>query len=183
MAIFNQSNPGKKDAAAPLPAAAADTPSFAARDASAPPANTDFAPATFPRTTAAPETAPASTAKESLIAADLTIEGKIEGSGHVRIAGKFKGDVNVQGDLSLERGAKLTGSVRAKKVILAGELEGNIESAARVELLDTAVVIGDLKAGTLTVAAGSKIRGHIDCGWENSGSAKAGGKAESTPEG
>lgn len=185
MAIFNQSNPGKKDAAgsSPAPAAAADTPSFAARDASAPPANTDFAPATFPRTSAAPETAPVSTAKESLIAADLTIEGKIEGAGHVRIAGKFKGDVNVQGDLSLERGAKVTGSVRAKKVILAGELEGNIESAARVELLDTAVVIGDLKAGTLTVAPGSKIRGHIDCGWENSGTAKAGGKAESTPEG
>ncbi len=35
--------------------------------------------------------------KESLIAADLTIEGKIEGSGHVRIAGRFKGDINVQG--------------------------------------------------------------------------------------
>jgi cytoskeletal protein CcmA (bactofilin family) len=177
MAIFNQSNPSKKDAA---PAPAADTPSFAARDTSAPPANTDFAPATFPRTSAAPEPAPA--AKESLIAADLTIEGKIEGSGHVRIAGKFKGDVNVQGDLSLERGAKLNGGVRAKKVTLAGELEGNIESAARVELLDSAVVIGDLKAGTLTVAAGSKIRGHIDCGWENSGTQKSAGKTEPTTD-
>ena len=122
-------------------------------------------------------------ARESIIAADLTIEGKIEGAGHIRIAGKFKGDVNVQGDLSLERGAKLNGSVRAKKVTLAGELEGNVEAAERVELLDTAVVIGDLKAGTLTVAAGSKIRGHIDCGWENSGTPKpAVKKAETTPE-
>lgn len=33
--------------------------------------------------------------KESLLAAGLTIEGKIEGTGHVRIAGSFKGDVNV----------------------------------------------------------------------------------------
>ena len=179
MAIFNQSSSGKKDAAPP----AADTPSFAAREAAAPPANTDFAPATFPRTGAAPEAAPVPAAKESLIAADITIEGKIEGSGHVRIAGKFKGDVNVQGDLSLERGAKLNGSVRAKKVTLAGELEGNVEAAARVELLDSSVVIGDLKAGTLTVAAGSKIRGHIDCGWENSGTPKpAGKKADPTPE-
>src|SRR6185503_4957184 len=31
--------------------------------------------------------------KESIISAGLTIEGKIEGSGHVRIAGDFKGDV------------------------------------------------------------------------------------------
>ncbi len=187
MAIFNQSNPGKKDAAP----AASDTPSFAAREAAAAPqpsANTDFAPATFPRSTAAPESTPAPTpaaptAKESLIAADLTIEGKIEGAGHVRIAGKFKGDVNVQGDLSLERGAKLNGSVRAKKVTLAGELEGNIESAARIELLETAVVIGDLKAATLTVAAGSKIRGNVDCGWENSGSQKSAQKpAEPKPE-
>ncbi len=178
MAIFNQSNPGKKDAAATV----SDTPSFAAREAgAAPPANTDFAPATFPRSTVATEPAPAP-AKESLIAADLTIEGKIEGSGHVRIAGKFKGDVNVQGDLSLERGAKLTGGVRAKKVTLAGELEGNIESAARIELLETAVVIGDLKAATLTVAAGSKIRGHIDCGWENSGSQKSSAKPATEPK-
>nr|MBP6749193.1 polymer-forming cytoskeletal protein [Xanthomonadaceae bacterium] len=104
------------------------------------------------------------------------IEGKIEGAGHVRIAGKFKGDANVEGDLSLERGAKLNGSVRANKVTIAGELEGNIESAQRVELLESASVVGDIKAGTLTVAAGSKIRGHIDCGWE-SGSAPATAKS------
>src|SRR6266566_6834760 len=64
--------------------------------------------------------------KESLIAADITIEGKIEGGGSVRIAGKFKGDVSVQGDLTIEVGAKLTGSVRASKVTIAGELEGNV---------------------------------------------------------
>ena len=31
--------------------------------------------------------------KESVIASDLTIEGKIIGSGHVRIAGRFKGEI------------------------------------------------------------------------------------------
>src|SRR5207245_11716733 len=53
--------------------------------------------------------------KESLIAADITIEGKIEGGGSVRIAGKFNSDVNVQGDLTIEAGAKLTGGVCADK--------------------------------------------------------------------
>ena len=61
----------------------------------------------------------------------------------MRIAGKFKGDVNVQGDLTIEAGAKLTGSVRADKVTIAGELEGNIEAASHVELLQTGVLIGD----------------------------------------
>ncbi len=105
-------------------------------------------------------------AKESLIAADLTIEGKIEGSGHVRIAGRFKGDVDVQGNLTIEPGAKVTGGVRASKVIIAGELEGNITAASRVELLDTGVLNGDLKAGSLTVAAGSRMRGQVEFGWD-----------------
>jgi hypothetical protein len=67
--------------------------------------------------------------KESIIASDLIIEGKIEGAGHVRIAGKFKGDVNVQGNLTIEP--------------------------------------GDLKAGSLTVAAGSRMRGRVEFGWND----------------
>lgn len=104
--------------------------------------------------------------KESHIAADLTIEGKIEGSGHVRMAGRFKGDVAVDGDLTIEQGAKITGGVRARTVIIGGELEGNIEGAAKVELLDTGVLNGDVKAGSLTVAAGSRMRGQVAFGWE-----------------
>ena len=117
---------------------------------------------------AAPQRAEAARAdgKESLIAAGLTIEGKIEGAGHVRIAGNFKGDVHVQGNLTIEAGAHLTGGVRAHTVIVGGELEGNIDAAARVELLQTGVLNGDLKAGSLTVAAGSRMRGRAEFGWD-----------------
>ena len=118
-----------------------------------------------------------SAARESVIAADLQIEGKIEGSGHVRIAGKFKGDVKVQGNLTIEQGAKVSGGVSANRVTLAGELDGNIDSAQQVDLQQTGVINGDLKAGTLTVAAGSRIRGHIECGWDKDG--KSSSKSES----
>jgi cytoskeletal protein CcmA (bactofilin family) len=108
-------------------------------------------------------------AKESLLAAGLTIEGKIEGTGHVRIAGNFKGDVHVQGNLTIESGAKVTGGVRANTVVVGGELEGNIDAASRVELLQTGVLNGDLKAGSLTVAAGSRMRGRAEFGWDEKG--------------
>ena len=121
--------------------------------------------------------------KESLIAADITIEGKIEGGGSVRIAGKFKGDVSVQGDLTVEAGAKLTGRVRADKVTIAGELEGNVEEASRVELLQTGVVSGDLKAGSLMVAAGARMRGQAEFGWDDGKSSKAGRTAQEAPSG
>lgn len=110
--------------------------------------------------------------KESFIAADLTIEGKIEGAGHVRIAGRFKGDVKVQGNLAIDAGAHLTGQVRARQVSVAGELQGNIDGAERVELLQTGVLIGDLKVGSLIVAAGSKMRGQVEFGWGEKGAPK-----------
>ncbi len=104
--------------------------------------------------------------RESHIAADLTIEGKIVGSGHIRIAGRFKGDVQVDGNVSLEAGARLEGHVKANVVSVGGELIGNIENAKRVELLETGVINGDVKAGSLTVAAGSRMRGQVEFGYE-----------------
>jgi cytoskeletal protein CcmA (bactofilin family) len=107
-------------------------------------------------------------AKESLIAADVTIEGKIEGAGHVRIAGRFKGDVNVQGNVTIEQGAHVTGQIAAATVIVSGEVHGNIQASSRVELLETGVINGDVKAAVLTVAAGSRMRGNADFGWPES---------------
>ncbi|WP_334179762.1 polymer-forming cytoskeletal protein [Pseudoxanthomonas sp.] len=175
MSIWKDQGPAKKDAPPPEPALAPvrDTPAAAA----------DFSPAVSapPGTRPVERTPPQEALKESLIAADLTIEGKIEGTGHIRIAGKFKGDVNVQGDLTIETGAKLNGGVRAKKVTIAGELEGNIESASRVELLSSGVLVGDVKAGALTVAAGSRMRGNAEFGWDETPG--KGGKGNGTESG
>jgi cytoskeletal protein CcmA (bactofilin family) len=122
-----------------------------------------------PRRTApapAPAASQRSEMKESHISADLTIEGKIVGTGHIRIAGRFKGDVQVEGNVSLDAGARLEGHVKANVVSVGGELIGNIENAKRVELLETGVINGDVKAGSLTVAAGSRMRGQVEFGYE-----------------
>ena len=143
-----------------------------------PPSRLELAPAPAPATAAtpAPMARPATGVppKESLIAADITNERKIEGDGSVRVAGSFKGDVNVHGDLTIEAGAKLAGGVRADKVTIAGELEGNVQEASRVDLLATGAVIGDLKAGSVTVAAGARMRGKAEFGWDDGDGSKAG---------
>jgi cytoskeletal protein CcmA (bactofilin family) len=104
---------------------------------------------------------------ESVIAANLTIEGKIEGAGNVRMAGRFKGDVRIDGNFSIESGAHLTGQVLAAIVVVGGELQGNIESAKRVDVQEGGVIVGDVKAGSITVAAGSRMRGHVEFGWDD----------------
>jgi len=104
---------------------------------------------------------------ESVIAAELIIEGKISGSGDVRIAGRFKGDVQVDGNFRIDAGARLEGQVRAGVVVVGGELQGNIEAAKQVDVLSTGVIVGDVKAASITVAAGSRMRGHVEFGWED----------------
>lgn len=113
--------------------------------------------------------------RESLISAGLAIEGKINGTGNVRIAGHFKGDATVDGNLSIEPGAKHQGEVRAGSVTVGGELTGNIV-ARHIDVTATGVVVGDVKADTITVASGSRMRGHVEFGWGDSASARHEGK-------
>jgi cytoskeletal protein CcmA (bactofilin family) len=104
---------------------------------------------------------------ESVIAAELAIEGKIVGGGDVRIAGRFKGDVQVDGNFRIDPGARLEGQVRAGVVVVGGELQGNVDAAKQVDVLATGVIVGDVKAASITVAAGARMRGHVEFGWDD----------------
>ena len=103
---------------------------------------------------------------ESILAAGLTIEGKIEGNGNIRVAGRFKGNVNVKGELTIEPGAYIDGEVKADTVFVGGEVRGHLVANSRVEFKESGTLVGDLKAGSLTVAAGSKMRGKVEFGWK-----------------
>jgi cytoskeletal protein CcmA (bactofilin family) len=113
---------------------------------------------------------------ESILAAGLTIEGKIEGNGNIRVSGRFKGNVNVKGELTIEPGASIDGEVKADTVFVGGEVRGHLVANSRVEFKESGTLVGDLKAGSLTVAAGSKMRGKVEFGWKE-------GEIEPTPPG
>jgi cytoskeletal protein CcmA (bactofilin family) len=171
MALWNEkptSTPaptGRKEPLTPVPGGATAPPAPAPAVERPPPADrisSDAALAAAPR-----RPAPRGEGGESVIAANLTIEGKIEGSGNVRMAGRFKGDVRIDGNFNIEPGAHLTGQVLAAVVVVGGELQGNIESAKRVDVLEGGVIVGDVKAGSITVAAGSRMRGHVEFGWDD----------------
>jgi cytoskeletal protein CcmA (bactofilin family) len=175
-----------KETSTPAPAgpAAAPQPPLADRNLSERPeprsSSNDAALAVPPRRPApapAPSPAPAALPSraeggESIIAANLSIEGKIEGTGNVRIAGRFKGDVRIDGNFNIDPGAHLVGQVAANIVVVGGELQGNIEAAKRVDVLEGGIIVGDVKAGSITVAAGSRMRGHVEFGWDEEKSLK-----------
>jgi cytoskeletal protein CcmA (bactofilin family) len=169
MALWNEkpqvAPTGRKEPLTPVPTGASPPPAAPApiERSPAPERGTgEAALAAAPR-----RPAPRGEGGESVIAANLTIEGKIEGSGNVRMAGRFKGDVRIDGNFNIDPGAHLTGQVLAAVVVVGGELQGNIESAKRVDVLEGGVIVGDVKAGSITVAAGSRMRGHVEFGWDD----------------
>lgn len=117
-------------------------------------------------TSSAPARKAATDGKESVIGAGLAIEGKIEGEGDVRIAGHFKGDVRVKGNLVVESGAHISAEIAADTVTVGGQVDGNINATTQVKLLESGQLVGDLKAKSLTVAAGSRMRGRVEFGWD-----------------
>ena len=74
----------------------------------------------------------------------------------------------MQGNVTIEQGAHVTGQISAATVIVSGEIHGNVKASSRVELLETGAINGDVKAAVLTVAAGSRMRGNADFGWPES---------------
>jgi cytoskeletal protein CcmA (bactofilin family) len=165
MALWKESpTPGTSGSPMPPPASAPSRPEPLTPDRMASSGGSDTALAAARRPT---PTAKPVEGGESVIAANLSIEGKIEGTGNVRIAGRFKGDVRIDGNFNIESGAHLTGQVLAGIVVVGGELQGNIESAKRVDVLEGGIIVGDVKAGSITVAAGSRMRGHVEFGWDD----------------
>jgi cytoskeletal protein CcmA (bactofilin family) len=115
---------------------------------------------------------PLKSGRESVFGAGVTIEGKLDGDGDVRIAGQFKGDIHIKGELSIEKGARVTAKINADSVTIGGELEGNVIAGSQVRILESGQMVGDLKTSKLTVAAGSRMRGHVEFGWNDSESAR-----------
>jgi len=125
-----------------------------------------------PASVPAPAARHAADSRASVIGTGLVIEGKIEGEGDVHIAGSFKGDVRVNGDVTVEPGARINAEVSAVTVTVGGQVEGNISASTQVKLLQSGQLIGDLKAKSLTVAAGSRMRGRVEFGWDEQESRK-----------
>jgi cytoskeletal protein CcmA (bactofilin family) len=142
-----------------------------AHDTTAPEQSAPAAPA-VPTPAPPPKVTTVKERHESFFGPGVTIEGRIEGDANVRIGGKFTGNIHIAGNLVIDRGARIAATINAETVSIQGELEGNIAANAQVALLESGQVIGDIKAATLTVAAGARMRGNVEFGWSKAESEK-----------
>jgi len=97
--------------------------------------------------------------------ADAVITGVIAGnvSGNnisLQNAG-VKGDITASGNVTIERDAKVVGSVIAQNLRLDGRIKGNVKIEETSEMAGGALVIGNIETGYISTSRGTKIKGNI----------------------
>lgn len=107
--------------------------------------------------------APMSTNK-NILSSDVEIKGSLKFSNDLIIDGKIEGEVSSDGSLTVGENAYVQGEIRTKSVVLFGRVQGNITVTERCELKSTAVLEGDVVAGTLAIEEGATFMGKSSVG-------------------
>jgi cytoskeletal protein CcmA (bactofilin family) len=105
-----------------------------------------------------------SSAGYSVIHDRLFIRGELETDGTVRVEGRVEGPTHRAGTLIVGAGGIVVGNVEAKDVVIARQIQGNVTAIGRVEIEPGASVIGDVRAGTLSLREGATVHGLVSIG-------------------
>ncbi len=100
----------------------------------------------------------------TLLAKGVELKGEIKVEGTVRIDGRLEGDVHTKGQVIVGEDGVVKGTIYAGSLISSGRIKANITVTERIELLKTAVVIGEIHCPVISIEAGAKFQGVSDMG-------------------
>jgi cytoskeletal protein CcmA (bactofilin family) len=97
----------------------------------------------------------------TILGPGVTLQGSIEGSGHFLVSGRVIGKAEIDGALTLAESASWKGDIRAQDLILAGELEGEVQARGSIEITASARIRGRVTAHAIAVSAGAVIEADL----------------------
>ncbi len=97
----------------------------------------------------------------SVLGPGVIWEGKVSGTGGVRIEGTFEGQIALRGMLVVGESGRVTcDNIRASTVIVAGAVRGNI-TTQKLEIRATGRVWGDVVTTSFVTEDGAFLRGQM----------------------
>lgn len=114
-----------------------------------------------PRTAAAPTLQPK--AAHANIGQSLFIKGDVTGSEDLIVEGRIEGRIDLKDhNLTIGQNGRVHAEIHAKSIIIVGEVTGNVVGDEKVELTDTARLVGDIRAPRVSVSDGAQFKGSVD---------------------
>ncbi len=100
----------------------------------------------------------------TLLAKGVELKGEIKVEGTVRIDGRLDGDVHTKGEVIVGEEGIVKGAITAGSLISSGRIKANVTVTERVQLLKTAILIGEVHSPIMVVEEGAKFQGVSDMG-------------------
>lgn len=85
---------------------------------------------------------------------DMSFYGDLKFKKSLQINGYFEGEIVSDGYLVIGEGATVKANIKAKTVIINGEVQGNIEATERLEILSGGKLHGNIRTAKLKIADG-----------------------------
>ena len=93
----------------------------------------------------------------------LSIRGELSGSEDLYIDGQVEGAIDLHGNsLMVGPNGRIKANVNAGSAVIQGKLEGNIRATDRVDLKQSAVVLGDIATQRISIEEGAYFKGGVD---------------------
>ena len=96
---------------------------------------------------------------EPVIAKDMTITGRVSGSGLVKIEGVVEGELVLNGAAVVTETGRIKGPVEADVVHVSGYIEGDVLAREHLRLEMTGTVDGNVKTGSFVIEDGGCLNG------------------------
>ncbi len=91
----------------------------------------------------------------------MRVFGRVHSTSIVTVAGSVLGTVSADDQVIVTKGGQVKGDVKAREVVLNGEVHGSVDAQERLEIQASAVVHGDLHAPRLIVQEGAVTDGDV----------------------
>ncbi len=98
------------------------------------------------------------------IGRDVRFKGVIHFEGTLQLDSHFEGEIHTKGVLTVGEHGVIKGTIHAGTVISGGKIKGNITASEKVELLKSAILVGDVHSPFFSMEVGAHIQGQIDMG-------------------
>jgi cytoskeletal protein CcmA (bactofilin family) len=126
----------------------------------------------------------------TVIGKSVTIRGELSGNEDLVMDGDIEGTISLpENSLTIGPNARVGADIKAKNLIVFGKVTGTLHVSGRVDLRHSAVVMGDIFGGRLSIEENALLKGRVELKPSEGRSVEvlppasiaAGPKAEQTP--
>lgn len=101
----------------------------------------------------------------TVIGKSITIRGELSANENLYIDGDMEGTITLpEYAVTIGPNAKILSNIRAKDIIVFGNMKGDLHATGKVEIRGSAVVNGDIFSKRLSIEENATLRGKVNLG-------------------